>query len=316
LSVYTLEPERRTLHGKFSRELTPILTINPGDTVIYRTLDAGWNLGPRPSENEPPPKFEPRNPELDAGHCLVGPIAIRGAEPGMALEVEIKDIQVGTWGWSGAGGWKCEENAWLGVEEEKERHHQWTLNPDKLIGRNQYGHTVKLRPFMGVMGMPPDEAGRHSTAPPRVTGGNMDCKELVPGTTLYLPIAVSGGLFSVGDGHAVQGDGEISTLAIECPMERVELTFNLRPDLRLSTPRAETPAGWITLGFDEDLNKARQIAENAMLELMGELFGLSRIDALALGSLVVDLRITQVVNGVRGVHALLPHGALTLDENS
>jgi acetamidase/formamidase len=178
-----------------------------------------------------------------------------------------------------------------------------------MLGCNQYGHTVELRPFMGVMGMPPDAPGLHSTVPPRVTGGNLDCKELVSGSTLYLPIAVPGGLFSVGDGHARQGDGEVSVTAIECPMERVDLTFALLPELHLATPRAHTPAGWLTFGIHEDLDEAALIALAAMIDLLVERHGLSRHQALGLASVVVDLRITQMVNGVRGVHALLPHDA-------
>jgi acetamidase/formamidase len=139
----------------------------------------------------------------------------------------------------------------------------------------------------------------------------MDCKELVAGSTLYLPISVPGALFCVGDGHAAQGDGEVCTTAVECPMERVVLTLDLRDDLQLATPRAHTSTGWITLGFDTDLDEAALIAMNAMLELIGEQYGLKRAEALALASVVVDLRITQVCNGVRGVHALLPHGAIT-----
>jgi acetamidase/formamidase len=165
---------------------------------------------------------------------------------------------------------------------------------------------------MGVMGMPPDEPGILSTYPPRVTGGNLDCKELIAGATLFLPIAVPGALFSTGDGHGVQGDGEVCGTAIECPMERVELTFHLRDDLRLSTPRAHTTEAWVTFGLHEDLNEATLIAANAMLDLMGEQYGLHRKDALALASLTMDLRITQIVNGVRGVHALLPHGAIQM----
>src|SRR5438105_11776630 len=125
-----------------------------------------------------------------------------------------------------------------------------------MAGESANGRRIALRPFMGVMGMPPDEPGVHSTTPPRPTGGNIDCKELVAGSTLFLPIAVPGGLFSVGDGHGVQGDGEVCTTAIECPMERVELGFRLRDDIHLRYPRAHTPAGWITLGFDRDLDEA------------------------------------------------------------
>ena len=147
-------------------------------------------------------------------------------------------------------------------------------------------------------------------SPPRRTGGNIDLKELITGTTLWLPIAVPGGLFSTGDGHAAQGDGEVGETAIECPIEQCDLTFVLRPDLSLATPRAETAAAWITLGFDEDLHEAMIRALDAMIELMGELYGMTRGEALAMASVVVDLRVTQVVNGVLGVHAVLAKDAI------
>jgi acetamidase/formamidase len=186
----------------------------------------------------------------------------------------------------------------------------WSLDRDRMIGRDQFGHEVPLKPFLGVIGMPPAEPGRHPTPPPRPTGGNIDCKELVAGSILYLPIAVPGALVSVGDGHALQGDGEVSGVAIECPMDLAVLTFDLRRDLPITTPRAETPIGWLTFGFDESLDEAMLIALEAMIDLMHEQHDLPRAQALALASLLVDLRITQVVNGVRGVHAVLPHGAL------
>jgi acetamidase/formamidase len=160
------------------------------------------------------------------------------------------------------------------------------------------------------MGMPPDEPGNHPTYPPRFCGGNIDCKELIAGSTLFLPIPVDGGLFSVGDGHAVQGDGEVGCPALECPMDVVDLTLTVHEDIKLSMPRAKTPTAWITMGFHEDLNEATIIALDGMLNLMKELFGYERKEALALASLVVDLRITQIVNGVRGVHAVLPHDAI------
>lgn len=182
-----------------------------------------------------------------------------------------------------------------------------------MVGRNQYGQTIPLRPFMGILGMPPDEPGIHSTIPPRACGGNIDCKELVSGSTLYLPIAVPGALFSTGDGHAAQGNGEVSGTAIECPIEKAELTFFLHESIRLTTPRAHTPAGWLTLGFHEQLHEATIIALNAMLDLMCEQYKISRPQALALASVVVNLHITQIVNGgVMGVHALLPDGAISL----
>jgi acetamidase/formamidase len=194
--------------------------------------------------------------------------------------------------------------------DDREEHLEWTLDPDALIGRDQYGHSVALGPFMGVMGMPPDEPGLHPTQPPRASGGNIDCKELVPGSSLFLPISVRGALFSVGDGHAAQGDGEVCQTAIECPMQRVELSFRLRSDLRLRTPRALTPKGWISFGFHPDLDEAMFIAVEAMIDLLEGLLGLDRRRALALASVTVDFHVTQVVNGAKGVHALLPHGAI------
>jgi acetamidase/formamidase len=157
--------------------------------------------------------------------------------------------------------------------------------------------------------MPPPEPGVHSTGPPRRWGGNIDCKELVAGTTLFLPIPVDGACFSAGDGHAAQGDGEVSGTAIECPV-RARLTLDLRDDLSLEWPIARTADAWLTFGFDEHLGHAARIAVDGMLDLMGRELGLDRGDALAFASVVVDLRVTQVVNGALGVHAVLRDDAL------
>lgn len=310
MTYHRIEPNRASLIGKFSRELPPILTIKSGDTVTFRTLDAGWGLEPQRADGSERSRFEPRDQERDAGHAMCGPIAIEGAEPGMTLEVRIDSLRPALWGWNGAGGWPSRVNTRLGVADGPEVMNRWSLNPETMVGVNQNGFEVTLRPFLGVMGMPPDEPGLHSTGPPRATGGNMDCKELVAGSSLFLPIAVRGGLFSTGDGHAAQGDGEVSSTAIECPMEEAVLTFVLHPELHLKLPRANTPAAWLTMGFDEDLNEAMFLALEGMLDLMCELFTLNRKDALALSSIAVDLRITQIVNGAWGVHAVLPHGAL------
>lgn len=309
MTTYHIEPMRETLHGTFSREYPPILTIDSGDTVLFRTLNSGWALEPPCYAKGQAHRFEPRTQERDAGHALCGPVAVRGAQPGMTLEIHINEVRPGEWGWTGGGGRKNAVNTHLGLVEQGVEL-LWSLDADKLIGKDQYGHTIALHPFMGVMGMPPDEPGIHSTNPPRVCGGNIDCKELVAGSVLYLPISVPEALFSVGDGHAAQGDGEVSGVAIECPIERVDLTFRLRDDLRLTTPRARTAAGWITFGFHENLHEASLIALEAMLDLMGEQHQLPRPQALALASLVVDLHVTQIANGVHGIHAILPHEAL------
>ena len=275
--IHELPLERRTLHGHFSRDLEPVLAIDPGDTVRGSNLAAGWA------------QFEgPRSPKLDSGHALVGPIEVRGARPGQTLAVRVEALEPGPWGVTVAG----------------DHEVRWEL--DGGIGRSDL-FELELRPFLGVIGMPPPEPGIHSTTPPRLWGGNLDCKELVTGSTLFLPIPVDGALLSFGDGHALQGDGEVCGTAIECPMARAELNVDVRSDLELSTPIAHTPAGWVTLGLGATLDEAAAQATEAMLDLMEREQGLSRPDALALASLVVDLRVTQVVNGTVGVHAVLAY---------
>jgi len=301
--LHELPLERRTLHGHFSVELDPVVTIDSGDTIVFACLHAGWYL---PS-GEP---FEPRDRELDAGHALIGPVEVRGAKAGAVLEVRIERVDVGTFGVTTAGGLHTDFNDRLRVSDLDEWRLDWQLDRTAGTARDQYGREVSLRPFLGVLGMPPPEPGIHPTSPPRRWGGNIDCQELVAGATLYLPIPVDGAWFSAGDGHGRQGDGEVSQLAIECPVERAELTLAVRDDMELSTPVAWSPGAWLTFGFDEDLDEAAAIATDAMLELMGREHGLERRDALALASLVVDLRVTQLVNGVRGVHAMLPHDAV------
>lgn len=310
MALHEIPLERRTLHGHFSRDLAPVLTIEPGDSIAISAPDAGWGIGPPQDRGGTRERFQPRHPELDRGHPLIGPVEVHGARAGQILVVEIDEVRVGTWGITDAGGWPSPLNERLGVAEGQPATLVWELDAEAALGRDQAGRTVELRPFLGVIGMPPSEPGVHSTQPPRVSGGNIDCKELVAGTTLYLPIPVDGALLSAGDGHAAQGDGEVSQLAIECPLERARLTVSVRDDLTLSTPIARTDDAWLTFGFDEDLDEAAALALDAMLELMGREHGLERREALALASVVVDLRVTQMVNRARGVHAMLPHGAI------
>jgi acetamidase/formamidase len=311
MATYTLEPNAQTLHGCFSSDLLPALTIEPEDTVRLRALDADWITEFRVSfENLPTTmeslgeRFSPRFMPRDEGHALIGPIEIRGAQPGMMLSIHINRIIPGEWGWV---------YPWFGTPYEQKDEVPiilWKLDAQTMSGRNQFGHTVSLRPFMGVMGMPTNEPGVLVTKTPRRTGGNIDCKELVAGSTLYLPIEVEGGLFSVGDGHAVQGDGEAGGTAIECPMALVDLTFDLVTAPPIPTAHANTPSGWITFGFDEDLQVACDKALAAMVDLITALYNVPRILALGLAGATVDLRVTQIVNHVCGVHAVLPYGAI------
>jgi acetamidase/formamidase len=308
MATHVLDPTRRTLHGHWSRDLAPVLTIDPGDTVRFGCLDAMWCVE-RPGK-WPWKQFEPRQPKLDDGHALTGPVGIRGAKPGMTLEIEIGAIVPGTWGWTWS--WPQGERAKdLGVAGMSGHPLMWNIDPKRLVATDESGRSVRLHPFMGVMGVAPAEAGVHVTTPPRVWGGNIDCKELVAATTLYLPVGVEGALFSVGDGHGAQGDGEVCGTAVEIPVTSVDLTFRLREDLKLTAPRARTGEGWLTFGFDEDLNRAMTMALNGMLDLIQERQpGMNRQEALALASIAADLRITQIVNQSQGVHCVLRDDAL------
>ena len=306
MAIFSVRPDRANLHGVFSRSIPPILTIESGDTVEFGTLDAAWRLAQFPEDGSDGETFEPRDKVHDAGHALTGPIAIAGAKPGMTLAIHVEDLAPGAFGWTGAGGWDSWLNRRLGVVDTRLKV-RWAIDHERQMCRNQFGDTTPIRAFMGIMGMAPAEPESGSTAPPRATGGNIDCRELISGSILYLPIEVEGGLFSTGDGHAAQGDGEVSTTAIECPMDRAVLRFELLPNLNLAYPRANTAAGWITFGFDEDLNEAAAKAVDEMLTLMGELLGINRLRALALASVEALLRVTQLVNGVKGIHAILPH---------
>ncbi|MGH3008043.1 MAG: acetamidase/formamidase family protein [Gaiellaceae bacterium] len=230
---------------------------------------------------------EPEERPEGAGHALYGPIEVRGARAGQTLAVRIDEVVPRDWG-----------RTWAPPDGEA---FTWSLDGDTWrLGR----HAVRSAPFLGVIGMPPPEPGEHRTTPPRRWGGNIDCKELVAGTTLFLPIPVDGALLMAGDGHGAQGDGEVSGTAIECPLERATLTLEL-DDRDLRSPIARTADSWIAFGFDEDLDVAAELATETMLDLMERELGVSRPEAHALASVSVDLHVTQVVNEVKGVHAIL-----------
>ena len=307
--VHELPFERRTVHGHLSRDLPPVLSIDPDDSVVFSSPDSGWGIGPPSDDAGTREQFGPRDPELDAGHPLLGPVEVRGADEGATLTVHVDELRVGAWGLTRSAGYPTPLNERLGVADGDTQTLVWQLDADAGTGFDQFGRKVSLRPFLGVMGMPPPEPGVYSTHPPRRWGGNIDCSELGEGATLYLPVPVYGALFSAGDGHARQGDGEVGQLAIEAPMERARLTLSLA-DVELENPVARIDGAWLAFGFDEDLDEAAAQAVDGMLELMGREHGFERRDALALASVVVDLRITQLVNGVKGVHAVLRDDAL------
>jgi acetamidase/formamidase len=281
MAVHELPREARYLHGYYSPDLEPVLEVDPGDTVLVSTPNNAWLVAPGK-------RITPQNPELDVGHAIAGPIAVRGARAGGTLVVRIDEVTPGSWGETFA---------------DEGHRVEWELAGG--VGRAPaLGRELDLTPFLGVIGMPPPEPGVHSTVPPRRSGGNIDCKELVAGTTLYLPIPVDGALLSAGDGHAAQGDGEVSGYAIETPTE-ARLTLDLRDDLPLEWPIARIDGAWLALGFDEHLGRAAAIALEGMLGVMARELGVSGGDARILASVGVDLHVTQIVNGVMGVHAEL-----------
>jgi acetamidase/formamidase len=283
--IHDIPLQEDTVHGYFSSALPPVLTVDPGDSVRFQSLNAGWRW------DSPQELFE-RDAKLHDGHALTGPIEVRGARAGQTLVVQIDEVTPRSWGATFAHG-----ELFL-----------WSIDGDAAT--DDHGVTVALAPFLGVIGMPPPEPGVHSTIPPRRFGGNIDCKLLVAGTTLYLPIPVDGALLSAGDGHGAQGDGEVSGTAIECPLEHAQLTLDVRDDLDLRTPIARTVDAWITFGFDEDLDLAAESAMATMLDLMERELGFDRTHALALSSVAVDLHVTQIVNVAKGVHAVLGVDAL------
>jgi acetamidase/formamidase len=284
MATHEIPLDEATVHGYFSRELAPVLTIDAGDSVRFQSLNAGWRW-------EPDAELFDRDTELHGGHALSGPIEVRGARAGQTLVVAIDEVTPRGWGITVGDGAAFE----------------WLLDGDVW---RQDELRVMPAPFLGVIGMPPAEPGDHSTTPPRRFGGNIDCKLLVAGTTLYLPIPVDGALVSAGDGHGAQGDGEASGTAIECPLERVQLTIGVRDDLDLRMPIARTANEWVTFGFDEDLDVAAEHAVETMLDLLERERGFARKRALALASVCVDLRVTQVVNQAKGVHAVLHDDAI------
>jgi acetamidase/formamidase len=308
---HKLELHNENLHGSFSKDYRPILTVESGDSIQLSTLDIQW--GYSNTKGEERVIFQSRENEERPGHPIIGPIAVKGAKPGMVLEIKLNDIVPGWYGRNWAGGFENWQNNSLGIAQSERVQVDWELNPTTMTGTCELGghpFHVALKPFIGLMGVAPDGPGVHSTTPPRNVGGNIDCKELVRGSSLFLPVAVDEALFSIGDGHAAQGDGEVSGTAIECPMDLVDFTLIVHEDMALKNPRAHTPSGWITFGFNEDLNIAAAEALNEMVELMQEFYDIEKTEATALASVAVDLRVTQVVNSVKGVHAVLPHGVI------
>jgi acetamidase/formamidase len=304
MAIHTFDESLANCHGYLSRSLPPRLTIESGDTVVYRTNNAGWDDRP---PGTPAGQTLGRRPE-GAGHCLSGPIFVRRAEPGDTLQVAIGHIVPTDWGFGTHRPGKAAISGILGGQPD-DVSAPWFRHYSYDRARGVYpvlpGVEIPATPFMGIYAVAPD-ADRVPTAHPGPHGGNMDCKELKQGTTFYLPVFVTGALFSTGDGHGAQGDGEVDGAAIETGMERLELTFRVRKDLPIERPRAETADHLMFLAFHEDLDEATVLATRDAIRFLADKRGLSWDDAYNLCSLALDLRVSQVVDGLKGVHAVLP----------
>ncbi|GBF05126.1 formamidase [Deinococcus aerius] len=310
------------IHTVWDNGLRPALTIRPGDTVTSGTLDAsdgGVARRAAAGELKGPPELvalaaSDAFPEREGprGHPLTGPVFVEGAEPGDVLQVEILEVRTAAWGWTG-----CRPNgiglldAALAEEGLQPYTHLWDLR-ERTHTDFRPGIRLPLVPFPGVMGVAPAAPGPHPTAPPRQVGGNMDIRQLVAGSTLFLPVEVPGALFSVGDLHAAQGDGELSGTGIECA-GGVTLRFGLERGANLSTPEFITPTHggtstrWhATTGHHPDLMTAARLALRALLRRL-QARGLTLEEAYVLASACVDLKISQIVDAPNyTVSAFLP----------
>ncbi|MGH9935869.1 MAG: acetamidase/formamidase family protein [Blastocatellia bacterium] len=310
-SSHVLKPTPKTVAwGYYAATTPPALRIKSGDTVEVHTLITSTpprleGAGVKPDQIEPALRdiFTTVTDKGPGGHILTGPIYIEGAEAGDVLEVRIRSIKLAIpyayTAFRPGAGFLPEDFAYSKMKIIP-------LDEKRMVGRFGDGVEIPLRPFFGSMGVAPPEAyGRVSSAPPGIHAGNLDNKELVAGTTLFIPIHVRGALFQVGDGHAAQGNGEVCITALETSLVG-KIQFVLRKDMKLRWPRAETPAAFMTMGINEDLTEATKIAVREMIDFLVAEKKLSRDDAYMLASVAADLSITQLVDGTKGVHAMIP----------
>ena len=300
---HVLNPTPETIHwGYFDARIPARLQVDSGDTVVVDTV-SGWGDVMdvslfRPDHLEIVTRMKP----VLGPHILTGPIAVRGAMPGDVLEVRIQAIEL-TVDW----GWNIIRPLRGTLPEDFPNFERRTLPLDRkaMTAKLPWGPTVPLQPFFGILATAPrPEYGLISSVEPREFGGNVDCKEYVAGTSLFLPVFVPGANFSAGDGHAVQGDGEVCLTALEtCLKGTFELV--LRKDMKLAMPRAITPTHYITLGLDPDLDNAAKQALRDMIAWLVQMGGWTPSEAYVFCSLACDLHVTQTVDGNKGIHAMV-----------
>jgi acetamidase/formamidase len=296
------------VYGYYWSEAKPAIRVSSGDIVEIETMLTNSPTGLERMGVKP--EDIPQNLrdivaqdtgslKGPGGHILTGPIYVEGADSGDVLEVRIQSITLPiAYGYNGCSGFVrelCEQRGSRLIQMDRQR----------MIAEVAPGIVVPLRPFWGSMGVAPAPAlGRVSSNPPSRHAGNIDNKELVAGTTLYIPVFVKGALLEIGDGHAAQGDGEVDQTAIETNLKgRVQLV--VRKDLKLDWPRIETPTHWITMGTDTSLTVATKTAIVQMVKLLQEMKGITQTQAYQAASMGADLHITELVDGNVGVHMLI-----------
>ena len=301
--------------GNYDAAAKPVLTIRSGDTVVVHTLltsspTALEKAGVAPGDVQQSLRtvFDQVHDRGPGGHILNGPIAIEGAEPGDTLEVRILKIDLAIpYAYNGfryGAGFLTDDFPYA-------RMKIIPLDRDRMLARFAPGVDVPLHPFFGSMGdAPPASFGRYDSTAPTISGGNMDDKSLVAGTTLYLPVHAPGALFEVGDGHAGQGNGEVDVTAMETSLTGT-LQFILHKGERLDYPRAETPSQYVSMGFDDDLSRAARKAVTHMIDFLVAEKHLSRDDAYMLISVAGDVEVTELVDRNKGVHVALPKDVFT-----
>lgn len=309
--TYTLKATPTTVAwGYYDAAAKPVLHVHSGDTVVFETLITNSPTGlekagvaPDQVQQSLRDIYKEVTNKGPGGHILTGPVFIEGAEPGDTLEVRIQKIELAIpYAYNGfrAGA------GFLTNDFPYSRIKIIPLDRQRMVANFAPGIELPLHPFFGSIGEAPPEAyGRVNSAPPWVHAGNMDNKELVAGSTLYLPVHVPGALFEIGDGHAGQGNGEVDITALETSLVGT-IQFIVRKDLKISYPRAETPTHYISMGFDDDLSEATRIAVRQMIEFLVNEKHMSRDDAYMLTSVAGDVDISELVDNNKGVHVMMP----------
>ena len=307
MKKHLLKCTPETAHwGYLDGSLKPVLTVDSGDQVTIECITCApdW-MPPREAGFYIPPDMTEVHEKVKKGsgnHIFTGPVAVNGAVVGDVLEIKIHEIKVRQdWGWNLS-------RAYMGTVPEDFPYTSLKHVPLDLkagVARLPSGFKVPIKPFFGQLAVQPKASyGRQNSKEPREFGGNIDCKDLVAGSTIYLPVWNDGGLFSTGDGHAAQGDGEVNGTAIETSLEGT-FEFKVRKDLHWTMPHAETETHYITFGLHTELDNAARQALKAMIAWIVDMTGCPKDEAYALCSYAMDLHITQTVNNVKGVHAMI-----------